>query len=451
MTSESDNVGTLPHSSLLILIWVCFGAAFLLVAVRTVIRIRSPTTSRFAPLEDCWILLALAALLALCVLETIQLPSLYYITGILTGAVPLTTFEAIVAQTEHYLRFQFPITILFWTVLWSVKAAFLALYWRLFRDLKWYRRAWFVLAVFTFLTYGGCVITLCLSCGPDIRNFFAFNKCNGPQHVWSSNFSVYFSTAVDLFTDLCIMAMPLRLIYNVKVSLKQKIGLVCVFSLGFVMIVFAIIRANQTLSQQGFVNLTMMMVWSTLAAAICKFLWQPCRYSTDRPSRPRRDAPRPQGPHHHARTRLREPLWQRRVAEQHEKEKLQLRYAHQERQKRRPRLTPEGQQPEGGREVGRERVAGGDFGPAGCGESEDCCLVVWNSDDVLTCLPDRLVQSGPAPVPHPLSPEIPGSIDSKARRQAARGWSWRLDSFLGHPTCVVLMILLFLRLCCEKA
>jgi len=68
------------------------------------------------------------------------------------------------------------------------------------------------------------------------------------------------------------MAMPLRLIYNVKVSLKQKIGLVCVFGLCFVMIAFAIIRAKQVLVQQQFVNLTMLMIWSTLTAAICKCL-----------------------------------------------------------------------------------------------------------------------------------------------------------------------------------
>lgn len=267
-TEPQENVGALPHKSLLILIWVCFSGAFLLVALRTVIRIRSPTSSRIVPLEDCWLFLALASLLTLCILETIQLPSLYYITGILAGVVPITSAEDIISQTEHYLRFQFPIIILFWTVLWSVKAAFLALYWRLFRDLTWYRRAWYALAVFTFLAYGGCVTTLSLSCGPDVRNFFAFNKCAGPRNVWSSNFSVYFSTAVDVFTDLCIMAMPLRLIYNVKVTLKQKIGLVCVFSLGFVMIVFSIIRANQTLVQQGFVNLTLLMIWSSLAASI---------------------------------------------------------------------------------------------------------------------------------------------------------------------------------------
>ncbi|KAL2151420.1 hypothetical protein VTH82DRAFT_6518 [Thermothelomyces myriococcoides] len=260
---------TLSHRSLLILIWVSFSAACLLVALRTIIRLHSPVSiHRLGPLEDCWIFLALAALLAMCILETIQLPSLYYITSILSGDLGRLSAEGVIGHTKNYLRFQFPIIILFWTVLWSVKGAFLALYWRLFRDLSWYRRSWFILTVFTLLAYGGCVTTLVLSCGPDVRNFFGFNTCAGPKNVWSSNFSVYFSTAMDVFTDLCIMAMPLRLIYNIKVSLKQKFGLVCIFSLGFVMIVFAIIRANQSLAEQGFVNLSLLLVWSTLAASI---------------------------------------------------------------------------------------------------------------------------------------------------------------------------------------
>ena len=270
-TMASGKSGSLSHRSLLVLIWVSFSAALLFVVLRTIIRIRIPTTRHVTPLEDCFIFLGFAALLALCILETIQLPSLYYITGVLRGTVPITTAELIITQTERYLRYQFPIVVLFWTVLWSIKAAFLALYWRLFRDLVWYRRAWAVLAIFTFLMYGGCIATLSLSCGPDVRNFFAFNKCGTEENVWASNFSVYFSTAVDVFTDLCIMAMPLRLIYNLRVSLRQKLGLACVFSLGFVMITFAIIRANQSLAQKGFVDLTLLLVWSTLAASICEF------------------------------------------------------------------------------------------------------------------------------------------------------------------------------------
>jgi hypothetical protein len=67
------------------------------------------------------------------------------------------------------------------------------------------------------------------------------------------------------------MAMPIKLIYNLQVSLKQKAGLVCVFSLCFFMIVFAIIRAKQVLVDQYFVNLVLLEVWSTLAASICEY------------------------------------------------------------------------------------------------------------------------------------------------------------------------------------
>jgi Fungal rhodopsin domain len=68
-----------------------------------------------------------------------------------------------------------------------------------------------------------------------------------------------------------VMAMPIKLIYNLQISLKQKAGLVCVFSLCFVMIIFAIIRARQVLIDQYFVNLVLLEIWSTLAASICEY------------------------------------------------------------------------------------------------------------------------------------------------------------------------------------
>src|ERR1700733_13735418 len=66
------------------------------------------------------------------------------------------------------------------------------------------------------------------------------------------------------------MAMPIRLIYHVKISLRQKAGLVCLFGLGFFMIAFAITRAKQVLVEQYFVNLTLLMIWSTLIASVCE-------------------------------------------------------------------------------------------------------------------------------------------------------------------------------------
>jgi hypothetical protein len=192
-----DDVGSLPHHSLVALVWTCFSAAFLFVALRTVIRFKVADRPK---VEDYWMFLALATLLTLCILETIQLPSLYYITAIIAGAIPISA--DLISYTEDYLRFEFPIIILFWTVLWCVKASFLALYFKLFRELPLYRRVWYILATFTFLAYIGCLITLCLSCGP-ISNFFKFNQCGTARDIWESNLSIYYSTVVDVFTDLC--------------------------------------------------------------------------------------------------------------------------------------------------------------------------------------------------------------------------------------------------------
>lgn len=192
-----DEGATIRQNSLLALVWTCFGVACLFVTLRTAVRFR--VTDRLSA-EDFWMLFALATLLTLCILETIQLPSLYYMTAVLSGTIPVSL--DLIAYTEDYLRYQFPITVLFWTVLWSVKAGFLALYFKLFRELPIYRHVWYALAAFTFLAYAGCWISLTVSCG-TLSNFFKFNQCGSERDIWLSNLNIYYSTVVDVFTDLC--------------------------------------------------------------------------------------------------------------------------------------------------------------------------------------------------------------------------------------------------------
>lgn len=195
--SKLENVGTLRHAVLLAIIWSCFGGALLIVTGRTAVRLK---IAKRPSAEDYWVLFALAALLALCVLETIQLPSLYYMTAVLEGKVAFSM--SMITYSETYLRYQFPITCLYWTVLWSIKAGFLALYFKLFKELTIYRRVWYGLAVFTLLAYAACWASLAVSCG-TLDNFFRFNQCSSEQSIWMSNFNVYLSTSVDVFTDLC--------------------------------------------------------------------------------------------------------------------------------------------------------------------------------------------------------------------------------------------------------
>ena len=191
------NAGYLPPKSLLAIIWTTFSVAFLFVVMRTAIRFK--IVKRLAT-EDYWMFLALATLLTNSILQTIQLPSLYYMSAVTTGVIPISV--ELISVGDNYLRFEFAIIVLFWTILWCVKASFLALYYKLFQDMPMYRFAWYILATFTLCAYIGCWITALTTCHP-ISNFFKFAQCNTAADVWASRMSVYYSTVIDIFTDLC--------------------------------------------------------------------------------------------------------------------------------------------------------------------------------------------------------------------------------------------------------
>lgn len=193
----TKSVGSLPRESLMAVVWTSFSVACLLVILRTAIRFK--VMARLT-MEDYWIFLALATLLASCIIQTIQLPNVYYMLATIAGVIPVTA--ELISMVEGYLKFEFATIGLFWTTLWCVKASFLALYFKLFRELPMYRRAWYILAAFTFGAYVGCWVTLCTSCHP-VSNFFKFEQCNAKRDIWGSRFSVYYSTAIDIFTDLC--------------------------------------------------------------------------------------------------------------------------------------------------------------------------------------------------------------------------------------------------------
>jgi hypothetical protein len=195
---SSKAPGYLTPPSLLALIWTTFAIATLFVLTRTAIRFRLLSTLQS---EDYWMFFALATLLTNAVLQTLQLPSLYYMSAIIAGELAPTSSTELVSIGELYLKYEFATIGLFWTVLWAVKASFLAVYFKLFRDVARYRIVWYGLAGFTFAAYVGCWITSVFSCRP-VGNFFRFAQCNKPEDVWGSRMSVYYSTAVDIGCDL---------------------------------------------------------------------------------------------------------------------------------------------------------------------------------------------------------------------------------------------------------
>jgi hypothetical protein len=160
----------LPLNGLIAITWVGAALGILFTAARIAIRIKY--MSRLMA-DDYFMLLALVFLITNAILQTIQAPHLYYMILQATGS-------DIVHHALRYTHFEFAIISIFWSVLWSVKGSFLALFWMLSNGLPRYRRVWWVITVFTVLAYIGCWLASVLNCHPP-ENYFKFGIVSLPQ------------------------------------------------------------------------------------------------------------------------------------------------------------------------------------------------------------------------------------------------------------------------------
>lgn len=160
----------LPEGGLIAVAWVGVALAGCFVVARTTIRFY--TLSRLQ-IDDYWVYFAWAILCINALLTTLQAPHLYYVARAIAGLVPPD--EKLLYHGNKYVRYEFPSIGLFWTVLWSVKASFLTLFWKLFEGLRGYKRWWWGVLVFTALTYVGCWIASGLNCHPP-NLYFKFGE-----------------------------------------------------------------------------------------------------------------------------------------------------------------------------------------------------------------------------------------------------------------------------------
>ncbi|KAL2860986.1 uncharacterized protein BJX67DRAFT_375674 [Aspergillus lucknowensis] len=246
----------LSEGGLIAVTWTGAGLGVLFTGCRLAIRI---TRMKRLLADDYFILLALFFLVANAILQTLQAPHLYYI--ILT---PMT--GDIVYHSQMYVHFMFVIIGLFWSVLWSVKAAFLALFWGMTDHLPHYRRWWWGIVVVCVGSYAGCWLTSAFTCHPP-SDYFKFAKCTKDVDQQGSTIAISYSTAVDILTDLMIMGFALSIVWSTRITFRQKVGLGVVFSLGAIIIAFSVVRAIN-ITGRAYSDQAGLAVWSIAESSI---------------------------------------------------------------------------------------------------------------------------------------------------------------------------------------
>jgi hypothetical protein len=239
---ETTTVANISREGFCGILWSCFAVATLFVFTRLALRWRQ--NRRFLA-DDYWIVLAYTAYIVMANLMALQLDPLWRILGEYGRFIELPDEET-PADVRRLIRLLLPMLSMFWTVLWAVKASLLALFFPLVRRFRVQGPLWYCVAAVAILAYVGCWVSSILSC--ESSSYFFTKNCTCLRVLIKQAYSVVYSTAADVATDLMIMALPLTVLPSLQLDMRGKIGLGFVFSLGLVIIATAVARMTQVLS-----------------------------------------------------------------------------------------------------------------------------------------------------------------------------------------------------------
>ncbi|KAK1142478.1 hypothetical protein N8T08_007840 [Aspergillus melleus] len=245
----------LPARGLIAVTWVGVALGILFASTRIFIRMRRMNQLLA---DDYFVLLALAFLITNAALQTIQAPHLYY-----TALTP--TGPEIDYHGKQYVRYEFAIIGMFWSVLWSIKGSFLALFWMLTDGIPRYRWACCGVGTFATAAYTVCWLLSALNCHTP-QDYFHFGKCSKPNDQRSAFITICFSTTVDIITDV-MSTTPYTTLSILYTEVHQKLGFGVVFSLGLIIIAVAIVRAV-LISDKAYSDIAGVAIWSVAEASI---------------------------------------------------------------------------------------------------------------------------------------------------------------------------------------
>ncbi|KAH7091950.1 hypothetical protein FB567DRAFT_545158 [Paraphoma chrysanthemicola] len=193
--------------------------------------------------QDAIIYVAYILYIILAVLYIVVTPILFRLTAV--GEKRMKPYPTLRNEHKLMVRIFFVNTMFFWLVLWTVKLSFLMLYKRLIEGLhNIYIKLWWASVVIWFLSLVGSLTSHMTACS-SMRAWFTPGACQTPRDIRSQIASLYFTYAVDVLTDLMIMALPIRIIWNLKMPQTQKFGITGLFGIGIILIAVATLRVAQ--------------------------------------------------------------------------------------------------------------------------------------------------------------------------------------------------------------
>ncbi|KAL8701855.1 MAG: hypothetical protein Q9201_004683 [Fulgogasparrea decipioides] len=208
---------------------------------RTFIRFRN---RQLRILDDALLLSACLCLVAATILLVKGASSLYLIIMFQSNPAA-SSFASLQQISDAVAKVQqdtYPFGVLIWLAVFAVKFCYLSFFRQLIDRLSHITVYWTVTLAVTFIACVFNATASFIAC-PE----FGDNNLNCVTPYYTRRILACEATtiALDILSDLMILAIPPYLIWKVKISRRQKIGIAFFLCLSIVMVLIAIIRISQ--------------------------------------------------------------------------------------------------------------------------------------------------------------------------------------------------------------
>lgn len=234
-----------------------FGIAILAYTCRLYIQLF--VFKRF-PAEDWLILFSVIILIAATVLWYISVNNLYNaLVVVLEGVGSSKLFDVLkVIPTES--KQANALSTLWWFVIFPVKFAYLVFFKKLINRLKHLTRYWWVVTAFMIPALIINEVVAWQTC-PYTEALEVIAKCSGADAGTRLVRVTSVTTVFDVLGDVAIASIPVTLLWRVRISLRQKIGLGLTLCLSLVMAIVAIIRISGSRLPTGDADIVWVTFW----------------------------------------------------------------------------------------------------------------------------------------------------------------------------------------------
>ncbi|KAH8701061.1 hypothetical protein BGW36DRAFT_260390, partial [Talaromyces proteolyticus] len=190
--------------------------------------------------EDALVAFAFTVFLVLAILSLVLAPIAYHIVDMQHDMI--RQYDGISADEVFQLRTTFVCSLLFPTVLWSVKLSLMSISHRIVdKQPENVRRCWWALLGFVIVTFIGCLVVSFTRCS-NFTDSFDPSSCKTTRDINAQLASFYFVVVVDIITDILIMIFPIIVLRKVQIKRSLYLRTSVIFSVGTLCIVTALCR-----------------------------------------------------------------------------------------------------------------------------------------------------------------------------------------------------------------